>query len=72
LDRRRLSQFDWFANFFQGDQHQGHHIDHRVGALSNRTEADFQAWRDARDWNARKYAMWDVGERLPSQKPQVP
>jgi hypothetical protein len=37
--------------------------------LSNRTEADFQAWRDARDWTERKYAMWETGERLPSQKP---
>jgi hypothetical protein len=37
--------------------------------LSNRTEADFQAWRDARDWTARKYAMWERGERLPSQSP---
>jgi hypothetical protein len=35
--------------------------------LSNRTEADFQAWRDARVWTARKYAMWERGERLPSQ-----
>jgi hypothetical protein len=34
--------------------------------LSNRTEADFQAWRDARDWTERKYAMWARGERLPS------
>src|ERR1700737_486542 len=25
--------------------------------LSNRTEADFQAWRDERDSTARKYAM---------------
>jgi hypothetical protein len=37
--------------------------------LSNRTEADFQAWRDQRDWIARKYAMWEAGEKLPSQKP---
>ncbi len=37
--------------------------------LSNRTEADFQAWRDGRDWAARKYAMWERGERMPSQKP---
>jgi hypothetical protein len=37
--------------------------------LSKRTEADFQAWRDERDWTARKYAMWEAGERLPSQKP---
>jgi hypothetical protein len=37
--------------------------------LSNRTEADFQAWRDQRDWTDRKYAMWERGERLPSQTP---
>jgi hypothetical protein len=37
--------------------------------LSNRAKADFQAWRDARDWAARKYAMWERGERLPSQHP---
>jgi hypothetical protein len=29
--------------------------------LSNRTEADFQEWRDQRDWTARKYALWDRG-----------
>jgi len=32
---------------------------------SKRTEADFQAWRDQRDWTARKYALWDAGKRLP-------
>ena len=37
--------------------------------LSNRTEADFDTWRAERDWTARKYAMWQAGERLPSQKP---
>ena len=37
--------------------------------LSNRTEADFQAWRHQRDQTARKYAMWERGELLPSQKP---
>jgi hypothetical protein len=37
--------------------------------LSKRTEADFQEWRDQRDWTARKYAMWERGEKLPSQKP---
>jgi hypothetical protein len=40
----------------------------RGECLSNRTEADFQAWRDERDWTARKYATWRAGERLPSQK----
>ena len=37
--------------------------------LSNRTEANFQAWRDQRDWTERKYAMWERGEKPPSQKP---
>jgi hypothetical protein len=32
--------------------------------LSKRTEADFQAWRDERDWTARKYALWDASKRL--------
>ena len=42
--------------------------------LSNRTEADFQAWRDQRDWTARKYALWDAGKRLepPSYGPGKP
>src|SRR5260221_7460210 len=35
--------------------------------LSKRTVADFQAWREQRDWTARKYAMWGRGERLPSE-----
>jgi hypothetical protein len=37
--------------------------------LANRTEADFQEWRDSRDWHARKYAMWERGEKMPSQIP---
>jgi hypothetical protein len=24
-----------------------------------------QAWREPRDWTARKYALWDAGKRLP-------
>jgi hypothetical protein len=32
--------------------------------LPKRTEADFQAWRDQRDWTARKYALWDAGRKL--------
>jgi hypothetical protein len=37
--------------------------------LSKRTEADFREWRDQRDWTARKYAMSERGEKMPSQKP---
>jgi hypothetical protein len=38
--------------------------------LANRTEADFRVWRDQRDWTDRKYAMWERGERMPSQMPR--
>lgn len=37
--------------------------------LSNRTEPDFKAYRDQRDWTTRKYAMWERGERFSSQRP---
>jgi hypothetical protein len=37
--------------------------------LSKRTKADFETWRAQRDWTARKYAMWQAGERMPSQNP---
>jgi hypothetical protein len=36
---------------------------------SNRTEADFKVRRDQRDRTAQKYALWEAGERLPSQRP---
>jgi hypothetical protein len=37
--------------------------------LPTLTEADFDRWREARDWTARKYAMWERGEKFPSQRP---
>jgi hypothetical protein len=37
--------------------------------LSNRTEANFQAWRHQRDWSGWKYAKWDAGFKLPMQLP---
>ena len=33
--------------------------------LSKRTEADFQQWRDQRDFTAEKYRRFDRGERMP-------
>jgi len=39
--------------------------------LAKRTEADVQAWRGQQDWTARKYAMRQAGEKLPSQKPST-
>jgi hypothetical protein len=41
------------------------------GILPTRTEFDFQTWRDQRDRTARKYAMWERGELLPTQKPNT-
>ncbi len=34
--------------------------------LPRRTEADFRAWRDQRDWTGEKYRRFDRGERMPS------
>ena len=32
---------------------------------ANRTESDYQAWRDHRDWTAEKYRRFDRGEPMP-------
>ena len=32
--------------------------------LSKRLEADFQVWREQRDWTQHKYAAWAAGERI--------
>jgi hypothetical protein len=40
--------------------------------LSNRTEADFQAWRDQEAWTAEKYSRFDRGERMsPDWRPSA-
>jgi hypothetical protein len=33
--------------------------------LANRTEADFEEWRDQQTWTAEKYRRFDRGERMP-------
>jgi len=75
--------WEWTCGFYPGS-HPGEHQNGTAAAfdearadfdaachifLSKRTEADFQAWRDARDWTAQKYAMWEAGEKFPSQRP---
>jgi hypothetical protein len=37
--------------------------------LPNRSDADFQAWREQQRWTERKYAMWERGQRFTSQHP---
>ena len=70
--------WEWTCGFYPGS-HPGEHQNGTAATfdfegawrvfLSKRTDADFQAWRDQRDWTARKYVMWEAGERFPSQKP---
>ncbi len=77
-----VDQWEWSCGFYPGS-HPGEHQYATAETfdqartefetawavfLSNRTEADFQAWRHQRDWTERKYAMWERGELLPSQR----
>jgi hypothetical protein len=34
---------------------------------AKRSAADYEAWRDDRDWRAWKFAMWDMGMKIPTQ-----
>ena len=76
-------QWQWSCGFYPGNEPRDHlsgtaasFEQARAGFeaawrtfSAKRTEADCQAWRDSRDWHARKHAMWERGELLPSQKP---
>ena len=74
LTRRRYPERQDCWHVYYGDVHAGTIAIRTASVLSNGTEADFQAWRDDRDWTARKYAMWDAGKRLepPSYEPGKP
>src|SRR5258707_849598 len=37
----------------------------------NEPRLTFRRGRDQQDWTARKYAIWQAGEKLPSQKPST-
>jgi hypothetical protein len=39
-------------------------------ASRTRPSLGFQEWRDQEAWTERKYAMWERGEKLPSQMPR--
>jgi hypothetical protein len=82
--RSRCGSMGLVVRLLSGEPSQGMHQRHRGhlrpgpgrfrgrvarAFLSKRTEADFEEWRHNRDWTARKYAMWERGERLPTQKP---
>jgi hypothetical protein len=75
--------WEWHCGFYPGS-HPGEHQSGTAATfdqarcdfeaawevfLANRTQADFRAWRDQRDWTARKYETWTTGEKLPLQEP---
>jgi hypothetical protein len=78
-----VDQWSWSCGFYPGiepgENQDGPAVDFEharaefeaawLRILPKLTEADFQAWRDDRDWTARKYAMWARGEKLPTQFP---
>jgi hypothetical protein len=71
--------WEWHCGFYPGSHPREHQSDtaatfkearadfERAWAvfLSNRSEADFQAWRDQQAWIAEKYRRFDRGERMP-------
>jgi hypothetical protein len=78
-----VDQWEWRCGFYPG-MHPSEHQDGTAETfeaaradfeaawqqiLPTRTGADFQEWRHQRDQTERKYAMWERGDLLPSQKP---
>jgi hypothetical protein len=79
--------WEWNCGFYPGSHPREHKSDtaatfeqaradfERAWAafLPNRSEADFQAWRDQQAWTAEKYRRFDRGERMPPDwAPQRP
>jgi hypothetical protein len=72
-----LDQWQWHCGFYlgsdPGEQTSGTASSFNQGRFdferawhvfsAKRTEADYQAWRDQRDWTERKYARWKHGGR---------
>jgi hypothetical protein len=69
----------WFCGFYPGsnpgeqthgtaatfDQARAHFERAWAVFSARRTEADFEEWRQQRDWTAREYALMDRGEKVP-------
>ena len=74
-----VEQWQWLCGFYPGsnpgEQRGGTADDFNQARAAfeiawrifsaSRTEADYQAWREQRDWTARKYALRDRGEPVP-------
>jgi hypothetical protein len=78
-----VDQWQWSCGFYPG-LHPGQHRngtapsfeEARIGfeadwkaILAEIPEGAFDEWRHQRDFTKQKYASWDRGERMPSQKP---
>jgi hypothetical protein len=78
-----VDQWGWQCGFYPGSR-PGEYLDGTAATFdqaradfekawrafsAKRTPADYQAWRDQRDGTARKYTMWERGEKFPSQIP---
>jgi hypothetical protein len=60
--------WEWSCGFYPGSG-PGEHGNDTEAAFDQARENFEVAWRDQRDWQARKRAMWERGELLPSQTP---
>lgn len=75
-----VDQWGWQCGFYPGS-HPGDHKDGTAATfeearaefeaawavyLPKRTEADFEEWRNQRDFTAEKYRRFDRGERMPA------
>jgi hypothetical protein len=74
-----VDQWQWSCGFYPGRHRYGTAVsfeEARIGfeadwkaLLPEITEGAFEEWRRQRDFTKEKYASWDRGERMPSQKP---
>jgi hypothetical protein len=78
-----VDQWEWRCGFYPGIEPGGHksgtaidfpaaRVDFEVAwraILPTLTTADFDKWRDQRDFTAWKYTMWDARMKLPTQLP---
>jgi hypothetical protein len=78
-----VDQWGWECGFYPLS-HRGQHLSGTAASFNDArdqfdaawrvylpkcTEQDFRDYRDQRNLTARKYAMWEAGEKLPTQTP---
>jgi hypothetical protein len=75
--RSDVEQWGWICGFHPGERLTGTARDFEQARAefeaawrilsAKRTEADYDAWRDERDWTVWKYTMWETGLKMPTQ-----